>query len=224
MLDHPFAFNSNYNALELKVEHSSPSLTVLASYTWSHSLDDKSDDAGINGDSSGNGPMDQYNWRLDYASSSFDVTNRFVGSFVYELPFGKGKALMGNAGTFTNLLVGGWQANGILTLQSGLPYSVTASDLGFVNQNYGQRADVVGNPYPSGFHQSINEYFNTAAFAQPGLGYFGNSGRDILRAPGIVNLDFSLFKNIPLGERLRWQTRLGSLQCFESRQLRISRQ
>ena len=208
MLGHPFAFNSNYNALEVKLEHSGPSLTVAASYTFSHSLDDKSDDAGINGDSSGNGPMDQYNWRLDYASSSFDVRNRFVGSFVYDLPFGKGKALMGHANTFANLLLGGWQVNGILTLQSGLPYSVTASDLGFVNQNYGQRADVAGNPYPSGFHQSINEYFSTAAFAQPALGYFGNSGRDILRAPGIANLDFSLFKNIPLGERLRWQTRL----------------
>jgi hypothetical protein len=108
----------------------------------------------------------------------------------------------------TDLLAGGWQVNGILTLQTGAPYSVSASDLQFINQNYGQRADVVGNPSPSGFHKTIYEYFNRNAFAQPALGYFGNSGRDILRAPGTENLDFSLFKNIPLGERLKWQTRL----------------
>jgi hypothetical protein len=214
MLDHPFAFNSNYNALELKAEHSGRSLTLLASYTWSHSLDDKSSDAGINGDTSSNGVMDQYNWRLDYATSSFDVQQRFVGSFVYSLPFGKGRAFGGSANKLTDLLIGGWQTNGILTVQSGLPYSIAASDLGFVNQNYDQRANVAGNPYPSGFQQSINEYFNTAAFSQPGLGYFGDSGRNILRAPGLVNLDFSLFKNIPLGEHLHWQGRLESFNVL----------
>lgn len=208
ILDHPFAFNSNYNALSLKLEHRSGSLTFLGAYTWSHSLDNKSSDAGINGESSGNGPMNQYNWRLDYASSSFDVTHRFVASFVYALPFGKGKALFGNSGKLTNLLIGGWQANGILTLQTGLPYSVTASDIDFLNQNYGQRADWASNPSSSAFQKSVNEYFNTQAFVQPGVGLFGNTGRNILRAPGTENLDFSLFKNIPLGERLTWQTRL----------------
>jgi hypothetical protein len=208
ILDHPFAFNSNYNALELKVEHSGPSLTLLASYTWSHSLDDKSSDAGINGDTSSNGVLNQYNWRLDYGTSSFDVTHRFVGSFVYALPLGKGKAFGGGANKLTDLLIGGWQTNGILTLQTGLPFSVGASDLGFVNQNFDQRANVVGNPYPSGFQKSINEWFNTAAFAQPALAYFGDSGRNILRAPGLVNLDFSFFKNIPLGEHVHWQGRI----------------
>jgi Carboxypeptidase regulatory-like domain len=214
ILDHPFAFSSNYNALSLKVEHRSGSLTYQAGYIWSHSLDDKSSDAGINGDSSGNGPMDEYNWRLDYSSSSFDIKHHFVGSLVYALPFGRGRALFGNVGTYTNLLVGGWQVNGILTLQTGLPYSVTASDIDFLNQAYGQRADVVGNPYPSGFHRSINEYFNLAAYAQPALGLFGDSGRDILRAPGTENLDFSLFKSMPLGEYINWQTRLEAFNVF----------
>jgi Carboxypeptidase regulatory-like domain len=214
ILDHPFAFNSNYNALSLKAEHRSGALTMLATYTWSHSLDNKSSDAGINGESSGNGPMNQYNWRLDYSSSSFDVTHRFVGSFVYALPIGKGKTFLANAGTLTDLLIGGWQVNGILTLQTGLPYSVTASDIQFLNQNYGQRADLVGNPNPSGFHRTISQYFNRDAFAQPALGYFGGSGRNILRAPGTENLDFSLFKNIPLGERVTWQTRLEAFNVF----------
>ena len=214
ILDHPFAFNSNYNAFTFKAEHRGQALTLLASYTWSHSLDDKSSDAGINGESSGNGPMNQYDWRLDYATSSFDVQHHVVGSFVYALPVGKGKAILGNPGRLTDLLFGGWQLNGILTLQSGLPYSVTASDLQFINQNYGQRADLVGNPYPSGFHKTINRYFETSAFEQPALGAFGNSGRNILRAPGTENLDFSLFKNINFSERLTLQTRLEAFNVF----------
>jgi hypothetical protein len=214
ILDHPFAFNSNYNALSLKVQHRSNALTLLGTYTWSHSLDNKSSDAGINGESSGNGPMNQYNWRLDYSSSSFDVTHRFVGSFIYALPIGRGKTFFTNSGKFADLLIGGWQVNGILTLQTGIPYSVTASDLKFLNQNYGQRADLVGNPSPSGFHRMISEYFNRDAFAQPALGLFGNSGRNILRAPGTENSDLSLFKNIPLGERVTWQTRLEAFNSF----------
>jgi len=72
----------------------------------------------------------------------------------------------------------------------------------------------VGNPYPSGLKKSINEYFNTAAFAQPVLGAFGNTGRDILRAPGAANLDFSLFKNIPFGERVHLQVRGEAFNLF----------
>ena len=214
ILDHPFAFNSNYNAMVLKVEHRGQALTLLATYTWSHSLDDKSSDAGINGDPSGNGPMDEYNWRLDYASSSFDLRQSFVGSFVYALPIGRGKALLGNTSKALDLLLGEWQVNGILTLQTGLPFTVTASDIDFINQNYGQRANVVGNPYPSGFNSSINEDFSTTAFAQPPLGAFGNSARDFLRGPGVENLDFSLFKTFPVAERLRLQMRAETFNIF----------
>ncbi len=158
--------------------------------------------------------MNQYNWRLDYASSSFDVQHHVVGSFVYALPIGKGKAILGNSGRMTDLLLGGWQANGIVSLQTGLPFSVTASDVQFLNQNYGQRANLVGDANPSGFHKTINQYFNTQAFGQPALGAFGNSGRNILRAPGTANLDFSLFKNIRFGERVTLQTRLEAFNVF----------
>jgi len=208
------SFNSNYNAMVLKLERRGPELTLLATYTWSHSLDNKSSDSGINGDPSGNGPMNQYNWRLDYASSTFDVRHNFVGSFVYQLPFGKSKAFLGNAGTLTNLLIGGWQANGIVTLRSGLPYTVTASDLGFINQNFAQRADLVGNPNPPGFKRSIDKYFDKTAFAQPALGRFGAAGRNILRGHGMTNVDLSLFKNIPLDERLKLQIRLEAFNAF----------
>ena len=216
ILDHPFVYSSNYNALELKAEHKSRSLTMLGTYTWSHSLDNKSSDAGINGDNFANGPLDEYDFALDYGSSSFDIKQRAVVSAVFELPFGKGKALLGNAGTVTDLLVGGWQANGILSLQTGFPFSVVANDTDCLSDNCwtGQRADAVGNPYPSGFKKSINDWFNTAAFAQPATGAFGNTPRDVIRMPGSENLDFSFFKNIPLGERVKWQTRCEMFNTF----------
>ena len=226
ILGHPFEFASNYNALELKAEHEDHNLTFLTSYTWSHSLDNKSSDAGINGDTSGNGPMDEYNWRLDYSTSSFDIQQRFVGSLVYPLPFGKGKYLFGNANKVTDLLIGGWQSNGILTLQSGMPFSIGASDVNFLNEGYGQRANIVGNPNSAGAVsanptcqapsqiRTVSAWFNPCAFVNPGLGQFGNSGRDSVRGPHYTNLDFSLFKNVPLGDRVTWQTRGEAFNTF----------
>ncbi len=214
ILDHPYVFNSNYNALNLQIEHRGSKLTLLAGYTWSHSLDVRSGATGINNELSGNGPMNQYDFGADYGNSAFDATHHFVGSFVYTLPFGKGQYFGGNANTATDLLIGGWQVNGILTFQTGFPFSIAADDLQFANQGFAQRADIVGDPYPSGFHKSRTQWFNTAAYVNPGLGAYGNSARNSLRAPGISNLDFSLFKNIQLGERVKLQPRLEAFNLF----------
>ena len=94
-------------------------------------------------------------------------------------------------------LVGGWQVNGIYTWQRGFPLTVTAADLGGLNDSFGaNRADLVGDPNSGG--HSIQRWFNTAAFAQPAAGQFGNSGRNILRGPGVNNLDLAVFKNFSL--------------------------
>ena len=207
ILDHPYVFNSNYNALNLQVEHRGRNLTLLAGYTWSHSLDVRSGATGINNELSGNGPMNQYDFNADYGNSAFDATHHFVGSFVYNLPFGRGQSMAGNANRATDLLIGGWQVNGIVTFQTGFPFSIAADDLLFANFGFAQRADIVGNPYPSGFHKSRTQWFNTAAYTNPVVGAYGNSRRNSLRAPGISNLDFSLFKNIQLAESVRLQPR-----------------
>ncbi len=214
ILDHPFGFNSNYHALNLQVEHQGRSLTLLAAYTWSHSLDTKSGATGINNELSGNGPMNQYDWQADYGNSAFDATHHFVGSFVFNLPFGKGQKFAGNAGVAEDLLIGGWQINGIYTYQTGFPFSIAADDLQFINEGFAQRADRVGNPMPSGFHQTIHQWFDTSAFSNPVLGAYGNSARNSLRAPGLSNLDFSLFKNIRLGEQVRLQPRFEAFNFF----------
>jgi hypothetical protein len=84
--------------------------------------------------------------------------------------------------------VGGWQLTGIATFQRGFPFSVQANDSFSLLEAYNQRANVVSSP-TSGFHKNVNEWFNTAAFTQPLAGEFGNSGRNILREPGINNWD-----------------------------------
>jgi hypothetical protein len=88
-----------------------------------------------------------------------------------------------------------------------------ASDLGGLNDTFGSnRADLVGDPDVG--DQTVERWFNTQAFAQPGFGQFGTSGRNILRGPGINNFDFSLFKNFALGHDMRLQFRLESFNFF----------
>jgi hypothetical protein len=182
-------------------------------------MDDKSAAAAVTGDAAGwAGPMDSHNQRLDYAPSTYDATQRFVASFVYQIPVGRSQKFLGNASRPVDLLIGNWQINGIALFQSGFPYSVAALDLNNYNEANGQRADIVGKPYPAGFQQSIYEWFNTAAFAEPALGIYGNSGRNILRAPGVSNWDISLFKNIPFSEHIHLQLRLESFNAFNHTQ------
>ena len=214
ILDHFFDFYSNYDALQAKLEHSGSNYSAILSYTYSHSLDDKSSEAGINGDTSGNGPQNEYNFNADYGSSSFDITHAFVGSVTANFPFGRGRRLLANSSRALDALVGGWQVNGIVTLRTGFPFSVAATDINFINQCFGQRADVVGNPQAGGFHKGVNEWFNTSSFAQPAMGNYGDSSRDILRAPGVENVDASFFKSISLVDRLSLQTRFEAFNLF----------
>jgi hypothetical protein len=214
ILDHFFDFYSNYNAMQAKLEHSGSAYSAILSYTYSHSLDDKSSEAGINGDTSGNGPQNEYDFNADYSSSSFDITNSFVGSVTANFPFGKGRRFLAGSSRALDTLVGGWQINGIVTLRTGFPFSVAATDINFINQCFGQRADVVGNPKAGGFHKGVNEWFNTSSFVQPAMGNYGDSSRDILRAPGVENVDASFFKSISLIDRLNLQTRFEGFNLF----------
>ena len=142
------------------------------------------------------------------------MTHSFVGSFTAALPFGKGKHYLGSSSRGLDALIGGWQVNGIVSLRTGFPFSIAATDINFINQTFGQRADVVGNPHAGGFHKGVNEWFNINSFAQPAEGNYGNSSRDILRAPGVENVDASFFKSFTLIERLNLQTRFEAFNLF----------
>ncbi|MDQ1451968.1 MAG: hypothetical protein QOK38_1834 [Acidobacteriaceae bacterium] len=217
-LDSRWIGYSNYNAANLKLERRTSEMALLAVYTWAKSMDDKSAAAGIGATGGGySGHMDDRNPSLDYAPSDFDVSQRFVASYVVNLPVGRGKRYLGNLNKAANLAIGGWEVTGIATFQKGFPFSVYAPDAFSLLAANSQRANVVGNPH-SGFHKSINEWFNTSAFVAPLAGEFGNSGRNIIRGPGINNWDMGIGKVFSITERVGFQFRVESFNTFNHTQ------
>ncbi|MEJ7608315.1 MAG: hypothetical protein WKF37_19115, partial [Bryobacteraceae bacterium] len=138
---------------------------------------------------------------------------------MFEVPVGRGRKYLGSTNRVADALIGGWQVNGIVTLQSGFPMTITAADIGGLNDTFNtNRADLVGDVNSSGFKPTIAKWFNTDAFRQPAAGFLGNSGRGILRAPGINNWDTGFFKNFTVTERVRTQLRLESFNTWNHTQ------
>jgi hypothetical protein len=194
--------NSSYNSLQLSANHHSANgLTYLVAYTWSKSIDvGCSGFFGIESCS----VQDPYHIKGDRSVSGFDLPHVFSASVVAPLPFGKGRRFA-NSGGLVNYIIGNWQLNGILTLTSGVPYNVhISSDI--ANTKTGDvRANQVADPHLS--NPSTKEWFNTAAFISPAPFTFGTSGRNSLRADWFKNLDMSVFRDFPLGERRSLQFR-----------------
>lgn len=183
--------NSNYNSMQLSVRRQLKGNGLLSlAYTWSKAITDAS---GFNEQ-----PMDSYNARRDRGHMAFDRRHMVVVSYVYPLPFWL------KPEQWYQKVLGGWQISGITTLNTGLPIN-----LGINGDRAGtglgnQRPDVVGNWEGS---RTRLQWFNTAAFALPALGTFGNLGRNVVRGPGTNNWDASLQKNFQVTERVRFQFR-----------------
>ena len=204
--------DSSYHALQLDLNHRfSTGFALRGVYTWSKTIDDGD---SLNATTSGGEPAlasNPFNLRADRGLANFDVRNAGAVSGVYELPFGKGKRFLNNASGFGNGLASGWTMNAILTLQDGFPFtpqlSYNPSNTGdtrnpvrpFVNPAFAG-AVIVGAP---------NQWFNPAAFLAPpnNSGFYGNLGRDTLIGPGLATLDFSVFKDTRIRERLNLQFR-----------------
>ncbi len=192
-------------------------LGLLGAYTYGKSIDNASGIFSSAGDP--NYPQNSYNLRGERGRSGFDVRHRFSLSYSYDLPFGKGKSLLSNSGLATTLLTG-WQTYGVITLQTGRPFTVAllpeldnsntgVSNLGFLGND---RPNLTGqaklnNPTPE-------RWFNTAAFVIPPFGSFGNSGRNILDGPGYQNVNFSLVKNTMIKEAATIQFRTEFFNLF----------
>ena len=199
----PFALNddnafSNYNALQVTFNRRfSKGVTVLASYVWSKYLDLVS--YGAEG---GNGPRDPFNLFLDKGLSNNDVRQRFVVSYIWQLP-----EINRYKGTGMGVLVNGWEIDGIVTAQKGTPFTVTSGTERSLTGIGADTADwIFGQPTTLDTSrpeaQLINRYFNTAAFTLAAPGTFGAVGRNTMIGPGILNFDFAVFKNFALTERL----------------------
>jgi hypothetical protein len=204
--------DSSYHALQLDVNHRfGRGFALRGVYTWSKTIDDGD---SLNATTSGGEPAlasNPFNLRADRGLANFDVRNTGAVSGVYELPFGRGKRFLNNATGFGNGLASGWTINSILTLQEGFPFtpqlSYNPSNTGdtrnpvrpFVNPAFAGSV-ILGNP---------NQWFNPAAFLAPpnNSGFYGNLGRDTLIGPGLATLDFSVFKDTRIRERLNLQFR-----------------
>ena len=203
--------SSNYHSFQARLQQRLDfGLSMLASYTWSKSIDNASNFFSSAGDP--NFPQDSYNIRAERGRSNFDLRHRFSASYSYDLPFGKGQRWLANAGGMTTVL-SGWQTYGVISLQTGRPFTVALlpeidqSNTGRSNLGFGanDRPNLVGNGRVS--DPRPERWFNTSAFVVPAFGSFGSSGRNILDGPGYENINFSLVKNTRLRENLNLQFR-----------------
>jgi hypothetical protein len=195
---------SNYNALQVRVEHRfSRGLSALMTYTYGHSLDNSS---SVNLQSRN---FSDFRWSKfpswEYGNSDFDVRHRWVLSYIYELPFGRGRRFGTHMGGPANQIFGGWQISGVATLTSGNWFTILDGTSNFANSDGQQRPDTVGNPNrrPCLPHT----LFNTCAFVDPPLGSFGNTGKNTVRGPNFRNWDMSVIKNFTPTEKTVLQFR-----------------
>ncbi len=208
-VQYPTEASSSYHALLLKAEKRfTHGFTFLLSYTLSKLIDDGSGVASFLEPATGH--QNGYNRRADRSVSDQDVPQRFVTSFTYALPFGRGRMMGSNWSPIVNGIAGGWQVTGIVTLQRGIPLGITTTDTsqsggGLLRpNNNGQSAGLSGSP-----ESRLSRYFDTSVFSQPAPFTFGNTGRNLpdVRGPGQRNLDFAIFKDIPVREPVHLQVR-----------------
>jgi hypothetical protein len=193
--------NATYNSLQLKAEKRyTKGLWVLAAYTWSKTITDSSSQLGGFFSSSA---RDNYNRSLEKALATYDVPSRLVVAFNYELPIGPGKPFVNHG--VASKIVGGWQVNGILTYQSGVPISISANNTlplfnstNTPNSVSGQRVENSS----SNFDPAKDVLLNSAAFSDPAPYTFGSSAQILPNARSfpVYNEDFGLQKKFFIRE------------------------
>ena len=192
-------FNSNYNSLQALFQHSFAASQLNVAYTWSKNLTDNQTDRST-------APMDSYNIRLDRGRATLDRRHIFTANYIYDVPwFNKRRDFVGN-------VLGGWELSGIVSFQTGIPFTALSANfdpagLGNIPALVaGNRPETLCDPNANAPHTFL-QWFNTACFQlnpTNGIAPFGNvvsnTGRGTVNGPPTKRFDFSLFKNIRIGE------------------------
>lgn len=185
---------ANYHSLQLSLKRQMASgLTLQGAYTYSHAIN-YTDDDGWTGLFWNYAPILGRN----RATAGYDRTHNFHLAYVYEFPFGKGKKYAQSGAAAA--VLGGWQANGIIAVYSGTPFTVTADGTSLNAPGNSQTADLVGTVHKTG---NLGQYYDISAFAPITTARFGNLGRNVLRGPGVINNDLSLFRDFLITERFK---------------------
>ena len=197
----------NYNALAVSVQRRyATGLQFLASYTWSKAMDI------VDGDNSD--VQDYYHPRLQYSPASFDRTNNFIASGIYDLPLGQGKRFANSANRWANEAIGGWRLSFLQQLASGQPVAITANNTADTSYAHPEYALETCNPL-GGFTRTRFQLFNPACFAQPAPGHYGTT-RNVgaLRDPGLYPTNLSLFKAFSIYREQLLQFRVDAFNVF----------
>ena len=206
---------SRYHALQITGEQRyRDGLSLLTAYTLGKSEDDGSDFFSSAGDP--NFPQDSNDPAAEYGRSNFDVRHRLSVSFAYDLPYGRDRGHRGGLAA----VLGDWQVAGIVTLESGRPFTVALlpeidnSNTGRAVLGFGanDRPDVTGDPARG--DPGPDGWFNTGAFSFPAFGSFGDSGRNTLDGPGYANVNLALLKRVGLGGQADLQLRVEAFNLF----------
>ncbi len=197
VVDDYFPTDTDYHALQAKFDRRfANGFLLTTAYTFSKAIDYAGDNGGLF--------INTYP-RLNRGRTNDNPTHTFVQSYIYEVPFGKGKRwLHSGVGRWA---LGDWQVGGILTMQTGLPLSITTSSATLNAPGNGNRPNVNGKPEIFGRVGRGQLWFDTSRFSAPAPATYGTLGRNVLSGPGLVNLDFSAFRRFRVTERIGGELR-----------------
>lgn len=203
---------SNYNSLQASLQKRlSYGLAFSVNYTWSHFLDDQ-DSAGWGGKSGNTYFQRSYAPDANYGPSNFDIRHMFKSIATYDLPFGKGMRFLSNS-TLLDEVAGGWHVATTVLAQTGNPFTPIMKTNTSYSQAGQQYPNVVGNPL-SGTYHTISEWFNVNAYAAPTPATFGNSSRNPLYGPDLVNVNLSLGKTFAIRSGVKMEIRGDATNVF----------
>jgi hypothetical protein len=200
--------SSTYHSLQISAnKRLSHGMQFQVAFTWAKDLDN------------GQSYQDSYNVNGERGLADIDIARRLVASYVYELPFGRGRHFGKNAPPVVNWLLGGWQFNGITTFQTGTPIAISASNTtGIFTETIRANNNGTSGRLDGPVDQRLNAYFNKSVFSQPAAFTFGNLSPRVsdIRNDGIRNFDLSMFKDFSPLERVRIQFRAEFLNAFNT--------